>query len=140
MKDDAQIQVDLADLSHCSIDSFDFLYVVPNLFPGFVNEHQVQGDYAITYGDFVKHVEEFRATPAYMQLHTRVNTLDSLKRTPFDQRKVYAMKATLGQLGFTEPEWEKFKGFANTYPVPKNKKFTWGDMLDEFEKYNTKDQ
>ncbi|HET6993318.1 MAG TPA: hypothetical protein VFJ43_18430 [Bacteroidia bacterium] len=133
-----QLRNDLAQLVHCGIDSFDFLYVVPNLFPGFVSENHVQGK-TITYGDFVKHVNEFKASPAYAQLHTKVQTLDSLRSTPFDVTKVYAMKPTLGKLGFTEPEWEMFSGFAQTYPVPKKGVFTWGNMLEAFDKYKPKE-
>jgi hypothetical protein len=130
----ATIRRDLAQLIHCGIDSFDFLYVVPNLFPGFVSENRVSGN-KITYGDFVKHVNEFKSTDAYFQLHTRVETLDSLRSVKFDPRKLAGMKPTLGKLGFTEPEWEMFSGFAGTYPIPKKGTFTWGDMLDAFDKF-----
>lgn len=128
------IRKDLAQLIHCGIDSFDFLYVVPNLFPGFVSENHVAGR-KVSYGDFVKHVNEFKSTEAYDQLHMRVTTLDSLRSTKFDHSKLYTMKPTLGKLGFTEPEWDMFSGFANSYPVPKGGKFTWGDMLEAFDKY-----
>ncbi|CAN5374705.1 hypothetical protein BH09BAC5_BH09BAC5_25050 [soil metagenome] len=133
----ATIRRDLAQLIHCGIDSFDFLYVVPNLFPGFVSENQVSGT-KVLYGDFVKHVNEFKATEAYFQLHQRVSTLDSLRSTKYDHAKLHLMKPTLGKLGFTEPEWEMFSGFANSYPVPAKGKFTWGDMLDAFDKYKPK--
>lgn len=38
-----QIRQDLNQLLNCGIDSFDFKFVVPNLFSGFVSENQVQG-------------------------------------------------------------------------------------------------
>ncbi|MDQ3110664.1 MAG: hypothetical protein M3R17_12290 [Bacteroidota bacterium] len=130
----ATIRNDLNTLAHCGIDSFDFLYVVPNLFPGFVSEKQVSGKKP-TYGEFVKELNEFKTTDAYFQLHTRVVTLDSLRSTKYDKTKLYAMKPTLGKLGFTGPEWEMFSGFARTYPIPEKGRFTWGDMLEAFEKY-----
>jgi hypothetical protein len=133
----AAIRADLGKLIHCGIDSFDFLYVVPNLFPGFVSENHVSGKKA-TYGEFVKHMDEFRTTDSYRQLHVRVVTLDSLRATKYDKTKLYAMKPTLGKLGFTEPEWEMFSGFASTYPVPEKGRFTWGDMLEAFDKYRPK--
>lgn len=131
------IRSDLGKLIHCGIDSFDFLYVVPNLFPGFVSENHVSGK-KVTYGDFVTHVNEFKTTESYFQLHTRVNTLDSLRSVKFDITKLYTMKPTLGKLGFTEPEWEMFSGFARTYPVPKKGFYTWGDLLDAFDTYKPK--
>ena len=136
--DQLQIRNDLSQLVHCGIDSFDFLYVLPNLFPGWMSENHVQGNKNVTYSDFLKHLEEFRTTEAYRELHIRVQTLDSLRSTPFDIHKVYAMKPTLGKLGFTEPEWEMFSGFAQTYPVPKKGIFTWGNMLEAFDKYKPK--
>lgn len=131
----AAVRRDLNQLIHCGVDSFDFLYVVPNLFPGFVSENHVSGK-KITYGDFVKHLDEFRTTESYAQLHARVTTLDSLRTVKFDPTKLYTMKPTLGKLGFTEPEWEMFSGFARTYPAKKG--FTWGDMLDAFDTYKPK--
>jgi hypothetical protein len=131
------IRADLGKLRHCGIDSFDFLYVVPNLFPGFVSESHVSGKKA-TYGEFVKHLDEFKTSEGYSQLHARVVTLDSLRATKYDKTKLYAMKPTLGRLGFTEPEWEMFSGFASTYPVPAKGRFTWGDMLEAFDKYRPK--
>lgn len=133
----ARINRDLVDLSHCGIDSFDFLYVVPNLFPRWLGSSRVQGNDSLTYGDFVKHVKEFKTTEAYAQLHDRVNTLDSLRSVAFDPAKIHTMKPVLGKLGFTQPEWEMFSGFARTYPVPDKGIFTWGDMLDAFEKYSS---
>lgn len=130
-----QIRIDLAQLLHCGIDSFDFLYVVPNLFPGWVSENKITGNKNITYADFVKHVNEFKITDAYFQLHLRVQTLDSLRTVRFDITKLNSMKPTLGKLGFTQPEWEMFSGFARTYPIPKKKVFTWGDMMEAFDKY-----
>jgi hypothetical protein len=135
-KQKEQLSRDLLELSHCGIDSFDYIYVVPNLFPGWMSENQVQGNDSITYGDFLKHLAEFKKTNAYVQLHDRVNTLDSLRSVAYDGKRVYYMKPVLGRLGFTEPEWEMFLGFSRTYPVPKKGIFTWGDMLDEFEKYS----
>jgi hypothetical protein len=132
-----QIRRDLSQLVHCGVDSFDFLYVVPNLFPGFVSENHIQGK-SVTYGEFVKHLNEFKGTPAYAQLHMRVSTLDSLRSTPFDASRIFAMKPTLGKLGFTEDEWDMFSGFANSYPVPKKGTFTWGNMLEAFDKYKPK--
>ena len=135
-----QLSRDLLELSHCGVDSFDYIYVVPNLFPGWMSENQVQGNDSITYGDFLKHLAEFKKTNAYVQLHDRVNTLDSLRSVAYDSKRVYYMKPVLGRLGFTEPEWEMFLGFSRTYPVPKKGIFTWGDMLDEFEKYSNQNQ
>lgn len=129
------IQRDMDELSHCGIDSFDFLYVVPNLFPAWASENAVNGNDSATYGDFLKHLNEFRGTDSYYQLHVRVNTLDSLRSVKFNVSKLYAMKPVLGRLGFTEPEWQMFSGFAQSYPVP-SKNFTWGQMLDAFEKYS----
>ncbi len=134
----AAIRSDLGKLIHCGIDSFDFLYVVPNLFPGFVSENHVSGK-KVTYGDFVTHVNEFKNTDSYYQLHVRVNTLDSLRTVKFDVNKLYTMKPTLGKLGFTEPEWQMFSGFARTYPVPKKGFYTWGDLLDAFDSYKPKE-
>jgi hypothetical protein len=133
------IRADLGKLIHCGIDSFDFLYVVPNLFPGYVSENHVSGK-KVTYGDFVKHVDEFKTTDSYRQLHARVYTLDSLRTVKFDVTKLYTMKPTLGRLGFTEPEWQMFSGFARTYPVPKKGFYTWGDLLDAFDTYKPKSQ
>lgn len=131
----AAMRRDLGLLIHCGVDSFDFLYVVPNLFPGFVSENHVSGK-KVTYGDFVNHLNEFKTTESYGQLHARVNTLDSLRTVKFEPAKLYTMKPTLGRLGFTEPEWEMFSGFARTYPAKKG--FTWGDMLDAFDTYKPK--
>jgi hypothetical protein len=133
-----QMRIDLQEMLHCGIDSFDFLYVVPNLFPGFMSENHVAGNKKVTYGDFLNHLNEFKATPAYAQLHERVATLDSLKATPFKINKLDAMKPVLGKLGFTEEEWEQFEGFSRTYPIPK-KGFTWGDMVEAFDKYKPKE-
>jgi hypothetical protein len=130
-----QISRDIAQLKLCGVDSFDFLYVVPNLFPGYASENQVAGK-TVTYGDFVSHLNDFRKTNAYYELHMRVVTLDSLKTVPFESKKIYSMKPVLGRLGFTEQEWNMFSGFVRTYPIPEKQVFTWGDMLEEFEKYN----
>lgn len=136
LKKSAQIRRDLSDLAHCGVDSFDFLYVVPNLFPSWAGENAVKGNDSMTYRDFLNHLNEFRKTDSYYDLHTRVNTLDSLRAAPFDIKKIYTMKPVLGKLGFTEPEWQMFSGFARTYPVS-SKSFTWGDMLEAFEKYSS---
>jgi hypothetical protein len=136
-KNQTQIKNDLNLLCACAIDSFDFLYVVPNLFPAWLSEKRVQGNDSVTYGDFVAHLKEFQKTDSYYKLHVQVETLDSLRTVAFDSKKIYTMKPVLGRLGFTEQEWNMFSGFAATYPVPKQKKvFTWGDMLDAFDKYN----
>jgi hypothetical protein len=132
-----EIRRDLGKLIHCGIDSFDFLYVVPNLFSGFVSENHISGK-KVTYADFVKHVDEFKTTESYFQLHQRVQTLDSLRTIKFDVTKLYTMKPTLGKLGFTGPEWEMFSGFARTYPAPKTGFYTWGDLLDAFDTYKPK--
>ena len=132
--DKKQIRRDLQELYRCGIDSFDFLYVVPNLFPGFMSENHIAGNRKVTYGDFMKHLAEFKSTDAYQQLHVHVATLDSLKAVPFNAKKVHSMKPVLGKLGFTEEEWEQFEGFANTYPIP-HKGFTWGEMVEAFDKY-----
>lgn len=136
LKNSNQIRRDLSDLSHCGVDSFDFLYVVPNLFPSWAGENAVKGNDSMTYRDFVDHLNEFRKTEAYYDLHARVQTLDSLRSVPFEVKKIAYMKPVLGKLGFTEPEWQMFSGFARTYPVP-SKNFTWGDMLEAFEKYSS---
>ncbi|HEU4718778.1 MAG TPA: hypothetical protein VFU15_13130 [Bacteroidia bacterium] len=130
------IDKDLIGLSRCGIDSFDYLYVVPNLFPAWLSERRVVGD-TVTYGDFIEHLEKFRTTDSYYKLHLKVATLDSLKTIPFQKKDIYRMKPLLGQLGFTEGEWDMFSGFAVTYPVPDPKHFSWGDMLDAFEKYKS---
>ncbi|MBI3511948.1 MAG: hypothetical protein HY064_14915 [Bacteroidetes bacterium] len=136
-KNEVQIKTDINDLSHCGVDSFDLLYVIPNLFPGYVNENHIQGFDTITYGDFLKHMNDFKATPAYAQLHEKVKTLDSLKATLYDPHKLYTMKPVLGKLGFTQEEWDMFSGFATTYPIADKKTFTWNDMLNAFDKYSS---
>jgi hypothetical protein len=137
LENDAQIQKDLEALRNCSVDSFDMLYVVPNLFPGYVSRYQLQGIDTITYGDFLQHMRDFEMTDAeaYHQIHVQVKRLDSLRATTFDVKKLYAMKSVLGQLGFDQTEWDMFEGFVKTYPVP-SKKYTWGQMLDDFEKFS----
>lgn len=131
-----QLQYDLDELSFC-VDSFDFKYVIPNLLASWMSEERVKGNNSITYGDFVKHLNEFKTSEAYAQLHEQVMTLDSLRALPFEVNKLQLMRATFGKLGMTEPEWNAFSGFARTYPVPENAKtiFTWGDMMDAFESY-----
>lgn len=70
-------------------------------------------------------------------MHAKIKTLDSLRSKPFDIHKVYAMKPTLGKLGFTQTEWEMFSGFAKSYPVPK-RCFYLGEMLEAFDKFKPK--
>lgn len=129
-----QMQYDLQELRFC-VDSFDFRYVVPNLLSSWLSEERVKGTTSVTYNDFVKHLNEFKTTEAYFQLHVQITTLDSLRSTQFDANKIPAMRTTFGKLGMTEPEWNAFSGFARTYPVPSKEIFTWGDMMDAFESY-----
>jgi len=129
-----QLQYDLSELRYC-VDSFDFRYVVPNLLTSWLSEERVKGNTKITYGDFKKHLEEFKTTESYYLLHVQVTTLDSLRSIPFDANKLPTMKPTFGKLGMTEPEWNAFSGFARTYPVPQKEVFTWGDMMEAFESY-----
>lgn len=131
-----ELQYDLEELAYC-VDSFDFKYVVPNLLATWLSEERVKGSDKITYGDFTKHLKEFRGTVAYAQLHMQVMTLDSVRSLPFEAAKIQNMRATFGKLGMTEPEWNALSGFARTYPVPDKSKsiFTWGDMMDAFESY-----
>ena len=129
-----QLQYDLSELRYC-VDSFDFRYVVPNLLSSWLSEERVKGNNNITYGDFKKHLEEFKTTESYYLLHVQVTTLDSLRSIPFDASKLPTMKPTFGKLGMTEPEWNAFSGFARTYPVPQKEIFTWGDMMEAFEAY-----
>lgn len=134
-----EMEYDLDELSFC-VDSFDFRYVVPNLLSSWLSEQRVSGNTKVTYGDFVKHLNEFRTTEGYAQLHTQVMTLDSVRSLPFDPSQIMNMRETFGKLGMTEPEWNALSGFARTYPVPDKSKsiFTWGDMMDAFENYYSK--
>lgn len=140
-----ELQYDLDELRFC-VDSFDFRYVVPNLLASWLSEQRVTGNNTVTYGDFVKHMNEFKTTQSYAELHDQVMALDSVKSLPFDAKKIDIMKETFGKLGMTEPEWNAFSGFARTYPVPEKAQtiFTWGDMMDAFEtywaKYNEENQ
>lgn len=131
-----QLQYDLDELSFC-VDSFDFRYVVPNLLASWLSEERVKGTPGITYGDFVKHLDEFKTTASYAELHDRVMTLDSVRSLPFDVNKIAQMQATFGKLGMTQGEWNAFSGFARTYPVPQKAQtvFTWGEMMDAFDTY-----
>lgn len=131
-----ELQYDLDELRFC-VDSFDFRYVVPNLLASWMSEERVSGNKSITYGDFVKHLNEFKTTESYAQLHTQVMMLDSVKSLPFDVNKIQSMRATFGKLGMTEPEWNAFSGFARTYPVPSQPGhvFTWGEMMEAFESF-----
>jgi hypothetical protein len=129
-----QLQYDLSELRYC-VDSFDFRYVVPNLLTSWLSEERVKGNGNVTYGDFKKHLEEFKTTESYYLLHVQITTLDSLRSIPFDASKLQSMKPTFGKLGMTEPEWNAFSGFARTYPVPPKVVFTWGDMMEAFESY-----
>lgn len=136
-----ELQYDLDELAYC-VDSFDFRYVVPNLLASWMSEERVSGHNNITYGDFVKHLNEFKTTEGYAQLHTQVMTLDSVRSLPFDAANIQNMKATFGKLGMTEGEWNALSGFARTYPVPDKSKsiFTWGEMMDAFESYYSQTQ
>lgn len=136
-----QLQYDLDELAYC-VDSFDFKYVVPNLLASWLSEERVSGNNNVTYGDFVKHLNEFKTTEGYAQLHEQVMTLDSVRSLPFDAAKIQDMKATFGKLGMTESEWNALSGFARTYPVPDKSKsiFTWGEMMDAFESYYSQSQ
>jgi hypothetical protein len=136
LKQRRRVSQDLAELRYCGIDSFDYVYIVPNLFYSWASENEVAGK-KMQYGDFISHLHDFHETESYTQLRERVKTLDSLRTVPFELKRLHAMKPVLGGLGFTEREWNMFSGFAATYPVPAGRKFTWGDMLDEFEKHNT---
>lgn len=129
-----QMQYDLQELKFC-VDSFDFRYVIPNLLSSWLSEERVKGPSTVTYNDFLKHLNEFKTTEAYYQLHEQISTLDSLRASPFDASKIAAMRPTFGQLGMTEQEWNAFSGFARTYPVPEKANFSWGDMMDAFESY-----
>lgn len=131
-----ELQYDLDELGYC-VDSFDFRYVVPNLLATWLSEERVSGNTKMTYGDFVAHLNEFKTTEGYAQLHDQVMTLDSVRSLPFDAAKIANMKETFGKLGMTEPEWNAMSGFARTYAVPDKSKaiFTWGDMMDAFESY-----
>lgn len=140
-----ELQYDLDELRFC-VDSFDFRYVVPNLLASWLSEQRVIGNNKVTYGDFVKHMDEFKRTQSYAELHDQVMALDSVKSLPFDATKIESMRPTFGKLGMTEPEWNAFSGFARTYPIPEKAQtiFTWGDMMDAFEtywaKYNEENQ
>lgn len=133
-----ELQYDLDELAYC-VDSFDFRYVVPNLLASWLGEERVKGNTKATYGDFMKHLIEFKGTEGYAQLHDQVMTLDSVKSLPFDASKIESMKPTFGKLGMTGAEWNALSGFARTYPVPDKTKsiFTWGDMMEAFEIYYT---
>ncbi len=131
-----QLSYDLDELAYC-VDSFDFVYIVPNLLASWLSEERVKGTQGLTYNDFILHMNEFKSTPAYAELHERTMTLDSVRSLPFDATKIQTMQATFGKLGMTGPEWNALSGFAKTYPVPdkSQKIFTWGDMMDAFETY-----
>ena len=137
---DPSIPHDLGHLVQCGIDSFDLSYIVPNLFPGYVFEKHAAGHNAVTYGDFLAHLNEFKATSAYQELHERVNTLDSLRAIPFDKKNIATMKPLIGRLGYTQGEWTRFEQFARSYPVPANGKITWGDMFEAFDNVSTDGQ
>jgi hypothetical protein len=124
-----------SSLDQLQYDLSDFRYVVPNLLTSWLSEERVKGNSKITYGDFTKHLEEFKATESYYLLHVQVTTLDSLRSIPFDANKLPTMKPTFGKLGMTEPEWNAFSGFARTYPIPQKEVFTWGDMMEAFESF-----
>ncbi|MGL5888463.1 MAG: hypothetical protein ACRC3B_01180, partial [Bacteroidia bacterium] len=130
---------DLRLMTACGLDSFDFIYVVPNLGLDYITHEQMTGNDSLTYGDVLKHINEFKTTGTYTQLKNQVMTLDSLKSVQFKPREIERMKPVMGRLGFTEPEWLSFSKFASTYPVPKDRQISWGEMLEAFDGYLAKD-
>lgn len=130
---------DLRLMTACGLDSFDFIYVVPNLGLDYITHEQMSGNDSLTYGDVLKHINEFKTTGTYTQLKNQVMTLDSLKSVQFKPREIERMKPVMGRLGFTEPEWLSFSKFATTYPVPKDRPMSWGEMLEAFDGYLAKD-
>jgi hypothetical protein len=130
---------DLRLMTACGLDSFDFIYVVPNLGLDYITHEQMSGNDSLTYGDVLKHINEFKTTGTYTQLKNQVMTLDSLKTIQFKPREMERMKPVMGRLGFTEPEWLSFTKFASTYPLPKDRPMSWGEMLEAFDGYLAKD-
>ncbi|MGL4598314.1 MAG: hypothetical protein ACRCYO_12330 [Bacteroidia bacterium] len=129
-----QLGRDLAALRLCGLDSFDLLYVVPNLMPGYLLDQESKTSKRPTYGSFLNHLREFRDTDSYKQLHDNVMTLDSLQALPYNPKKLVALKPSFGRLGMTEPEWQAFSAFVRDWEAPKNQKTTWRDAFDAFER------
>ncbi len=129
-----QLRRDLAELRLCGLDSFDLLYVVPNLMPGYLLEQESKTSIRPTYGNFLNHVREFRQSNSYKQLHDNVMTLDSLQALTYNPKKLNALKPSFGRLGMTEPEWRAFSAFVRDWEPPKNQKTTWRDAFDAFER------
>lgn len=125
-------------LVNCGIDSFDLVYIVPNLVPRFVEEAVLKNQKTLTYSDIVNHIHEFKSSGEYTQLYRQVMTLDSLRALPFSAKDIDRIKPVLGRLGFSELEWESFLQFAKTYPLPKDKRMSWRDMLDAYDGYTLK--
>lgn len=129
-----KLLADLRLMTACGLDSFDFVYVVPNLALDFITFQQQTGNDTLTYGDVLKHINEFKTTGTYTQLKQQVMTLDSLRSVRFERKQMEKMKPVMGRLGFTEPEWLAFTKFASTYPLPKERSMSWGEMLEAFDK------
>ncbi|MCA6365405.1 MAG: hypothetical protein IM638_20405 [Bacteroidetes bacterium] len=129
-----KLLADLRLMTACGLDSFDFVYVVPNLALDFITFEQQNGNDTLTYGDVLKHINEFKTTGTYTQLKQQVMTLDSLRSVRFERKQMEKMKPVMGRLGFTEPEWLAFTKFASTYPLPKERPISWGEMLEAFDK------
>jgi hypothetical protein len=129
-----KLLADLRLMTACGLDSFDFVYVVPNLALDYITFEQQNGNDTLTYGDVLKHINEFKTTGTYTQLKQQVMTLDSLRSVRFERKQMEKMKPVMGRLGFTEPEWLAFTKFASTYPLPKERPMSWGEMLEAFDK------
>lgn len=129
-----KLLADLRLMTACGLDSFDFVYVVPNLALDYITYEQQNGNDTLTYGDVLKHINEFKTTGTYTQLKQQVMTLDSLRSVRFERKQMEKMKPVMGRLGFTEPEWLAFTKFASTYPLPKERPMSWGEMLEAFDK------
>lgn len=129
---------DLRLMTACGLDSFDFIYVIPNLGLDYITHEQMSGNDSLTYGDVLKHINEFKLTGTYTELKHQVMTLDSLRSVEFKPREMERMKPIMGRLGFTEPEWLAFSKFATTYPMPKDRRMSWGEILEAFDGYMEK--
>jgi hypothetical protein len=129
-----KLLADLRLMTACGLDSFDFVYVVPNLALDYITYQQQTGNDTLTYGDVLKHINEFKTTGTYTQLKQQVMTLDSLRSVRFERKQMEKMKPVMGRLGFTEPEWLAFTKFAATYPLPKERPISWGELLEAFDK------
>ncbi|MCU0432659.1 MAG: hypothetical protein MUC87_04325 [Bacteroidia bacterium] len=128
-----RLLADLRLMTACGLDSFDFVYVVPNLALDYITFQQQTGNDSLTYGDVLKHIKEFKTSGTYTQLKQQVMTLDSLRSVRFERKNMDKMKPVMGRLGFTEPEWLAFTKFAATYPLPKERAMSWGEMLEAFD-------